>query len=53
MFNSITTTKPVNLNNCPPELNICKNGGICMVINNIDIVCKCQSKFTGEINSNF
>ena len=32
--------------------NICRNGGTCLILNNIDIICKCSPDFTGNILKN-
>ena len=47
---STTTTKSSgsSITNCPAgSAGICKNGGQCLLINSISIICGCQTGFTG------
>jgi len=44
----VTTTAPVST--CPAGLvNVCQNGGTCLIINSNNVFCSCRTGFTGTI----
>ena len=49
---TITTkvTSIANVVSCPSGLNICQNGGICLIVDNTQVVCICPVGFTGSLN---
>jgi hypothetical protein len=45
---AITTTPADKLIPCEPADNLCLNGGSCYTIDGIDILCLCQSGYSGN-----
>ena len=46
---STTTNAPTKLDisYCPSDLNICQNGGICLIFGGRDVTCSCRTGFSG------
>ena len=42
-----TTTLAPSVAQCPSSVKICKNGGICLILNGVDFICNCATGFTG------
>ena len=46
-----TTTAPTTvplIAPCPAGINICYNGGACLILNGRDFICSCPSGFSGK-----
>jgi hypothetical protein len=41
-----TTTAPA-VALCPTGVNICQNGGSCVVLNGVELACRCSTSFSG------
>lgn len=42
-----STTTAIKIKQCPENLNICKNNGLCLILNELTIYCSCNSGYSG------
>jgi hypothetical protein len=49
----IHCVRPQTLDTCPTSFQYCMNGGTCLILNNVQLMCSCAPGFTGGIKNFF
>ena len=52
LITTTTTITPLTSSGvafCPPSITICQNGGLCLILNGVDLQCVCSLGYTGKI----